>query len=184
MLHGDGKMEYLLINPQSNDQGTYQWTTDLSAGKASAKAHFPNTEGIDFYENSLYVITKKLKLMYILNLDDDTYTVQSTRHGLFAGQPDQIVRLTDNDDSLFYFTEDGGTDAGVHARNRLGQFFTILESSQYSDETTGLSFSPNGKHLYIAYQDDGLLFDVTRIDGLPFSGNTLNVKYHNTPENV
>lgn len=124
--------------------------------------------------------------MYILDLDSNNYTRYSTHEGLFAGQPDQIVRLTGNttsvnDEGLLYFTEDGGSVAGVHARNRYGQYYTILESREYDDdETTGLSFSPNHLHLYIAYQDNGILFDVTRIDGLPFSANTLNVKYHKT----
>jgi len=66
----------------------------------------------------------------------------------------------------------------VHARNSLGQYYTILESNVYKDETTGLAFSPDAKHLYFAYQETGLLFDITRIDGLPFNARTLNVKYH------
>lgn len=125
--------------------------------------------------------------MYILNLDLGTYESRSTEDGLFNGQPDQIVRLFDDnivdvDDTLVYFTEDGGRLAGVHARNVEGQFFTILESRRYRDETTGLSFSPDAKHLYVAYQDNGLLFDVTRSDGLPFYAKTLNVKYHNVDQ--
>ena len=35
-------------------------------------------------------------------------------------------------------------------------------------ETTGIAFSPDGKHMYFAYQGDGILFDVTRTDGLTF----------------
>lgn len=68
--------------------------------------------------------------------------------------------------------------AQVHARNNLGQYYTILESHVYEDETTGLAFSPDSKHLYVAYQETGLLFDITRVDGLPFNARTLNVKYH------
>lgn len=122
--------------------------------------------------------------MYILDLDLGIYESHSTTSGLFNGQPDQIVRMFDDhmddiDDTLVYFTEDGGRLAGVHARNVDGQFFTIFESHQYTDETTGLSFSPDAKHMYVAYQDNGLLFDVTRTDGLPFYAKTLNVKYHN-----
>lgn len=184
MLQGPGAVDYLVIDPTSDDQGTYSWTTNFNLARASARQHFPNGEGIDVYENELYFISKAQKMMYILDLDSNTYTRHSTREGLFAGQPDQIVRLTGNtsiqDEGLLYFTEDG-TVAGVHARNQNGDFFTILESREYADETTGLSFSPDAKHLYIAYQDNGLLFDVTRIDGLPFSAKTLNVKYHNTP---
>jgi len=73
-------------------------------------------------------------------------------------------------------------DAGVHGRNIAGQYLTVLESHELSDETTGLAFSPNGMHMYVAYQDNGLLFDITRTDGLPFHAKTLNVKYHNVDD--
>lgn len=68
--------------------------------------------------------------------------------------------------------------SGVHARNIAGQYLTVVESHELSDETTGLAFSPDAMHLYVAYQDDGLLFDVVRRDGFPFHAKTLNVKYH------
>jgi hypothetical protein len=141
----------------------------------------PGAEGIDVRGNTLYFISKVYKSMFILNLDDGTYANYTTKSGLFDGQSDQIVRLVDDEalDSILYFTEDGGTYAGVHGRNQAGQYFTILESHEYPDETTGLSFSPDSKHMYIAYQDNGFLFDISRTDGLPFNARTLNVKYHN-----
>ena len=82
--------------------------------------------------------------------------------------------------NMVTFTEDGGDRAGVHARNDLGAYLTILESSEYENETTGLSFSPDGKAMYVAYQVDGLLFEIRREDGLPFYGRSLNVAYHAT----
>jgi hypothetical protein len=123
--------------------------------------------------------------MYILNLDDGTYKNYTTVDGLFQGQPDQIIRLRDDDnvtsssDFILYFTEDGGQYAGVHGRDVEGNYYTIFESYVYFDETTGLSFSPDSKHMYIAYQKNGLLFDIQRIDGYPFNAKTLSVKYHN-----
>jgi hypothetical protein len=180
MLTGPGTLEYLILNPKDRSKGTYEWTTNFRRAQNNAQQYFPNAEGIDRYKNELVFISKRFKLMITLNLDDGTYTRVSTISGLFSGDPDQIVRLTDTDESLLYFTEDGGDIAGVHARNRLGQFYTILESPFYADETTGLSFSPDAKHMYIAYQENGILFDVTRKDGLPFTANTLNVKFHST----
>ena len=56
---------------------------------------------------------------------------------------------------------------------------SVLESPVWKDETTGLAFSPDGMHLYVAYQANGLLFDVTREDGLPFDGRSINAKFHN-----
>ena len=43
-------------------------------------------------------------------------------------------------------------------------------------ETTGISFSPDGKHMYFAFQEDGMLFDLTRDDGLSFHGKTVKLK--------
>ena len=71
----------------------------------------------------------------------------------------------------------------VQARNDRGQYFTILESDVYEDETTGLAFSPDAKHLIFAYQETGVLYDITRTDGLAFNGRTLNVKYHSSATN-
>ena len=120
-------------------------------------------------------------MMFILNLDDNTYTRQSTRRGVFVGEPDQVKRILDDDNKRLYFTEDGGQRAGVHGRNSKGQFFTILEARDYAgDETTGLAFSPDGRFLYVAYQWTGLLFEIKRRDGLPFQERSLNVKYHAT----
>lgn len=115
--------------------------------------------------------------MFILNLDNGTYKNFTTVAGLFKGQPDQILRIVPND-GILYFTEDGNKPAGIHGRNANGKYFTILEGPGYADETTGLAFSPNNKHMYVAYQDNGILFEITRIDGLPFDGQVLNVKYH------
>ena len=65
------------------------------------------------------------------------------------------------------------------SRDEFGRFFTILESPVFEDETTGLSFSHDKKHMYVAYQENGILFDVTREDGLTFDAKSLDVKYHN-----
>lgn len=76
--------------------------------------------------------------------------------------------------------QEGGKNAGIHARDSQGRFFTILESPVYEDESTGLAFSPDGMHLYVAYQRNGVLLDVWRKDKQPFTTKTLNIKYHNT----
>jgi secreted PhoX family phosphatase len=118
-----------------------------------------------------------------LDLDAKTYEVHSTVSGIFDGMPDQVKRLVHDDEngvqkSLLYFCEEGGVENGVHARDENGWFFTILESDTFNDETTGLAFSPDGKHLYVSFQHKGMIFDIWREDGLPFYGKTLNVKYH------
>ena len=119
-------------------------------------------------------------MLFELNLDTMQYTRHQTESGVFDGEPDQIKRILNTaGEEFLYFTEDGGEFAGIHGRDKTGIFFTILESEVYDDETTGLAFSPDFRHMYVAYQETGLLFDVSRTDGHPFNAKSLDVKYHN-----
>jgi hypothetical protein len=110
--------------------------------------------------------SKKLAQLYELDLDDMTYTNSSTKGGLFDGTPDQLQRIGHSgneekndqqqlDESILYFSEEAGKDSGVHGRTSEGDYFTILESPVYSEEVTGMAFSPDGLRLYLAYQTDG-----------------------------
>jgi hypothetical protein len=179
MLHGSGTLEWLILR---ND-GTYYWTTDLEEARKQTEDYYRNSEGMDVFGNKLYFVSKVQKEMFILNLDTLTYEKFSTIFGLFDGQPDQMVRLIQDGssperDNLLYFCEERGDDNGIHARDANGWFFTILESPDWVGETSGLSFSPDGKHMYFSYQWQGLIYDVWREDGLPFYGKTLDVQYH------
>eukprot|EP00977_Amphora_coffeiformis_P016670 scaffold5220_cov188-Amphora_coffeaeformis.AAC.2 len=191
ILLGPGTTDFLVLNPNgSGTGGTFEWTLNRQRARRSAAIYYPNSEGIDVHDGQLYFVSKVYQEMYTLDLDARTYTVESTDRGLFNGGPDQIKRILNHDDNgttlpsnyddLLFFTEDGGIRAGIHARNAAGAYLTILESDVYENETTGLSFSPDGKAMYIAYQNDGLLFEIRREDGLPFYGNSLNVAYHAT----
>lgn len=178
MLHGDGDVDFLMIHPTSNSGGTFKWTTDKESAKENARSYYPQTEGVDFYGSQLFFVCKRIYQVFTINLDEGTYTNQTTVNGLFDGKPDQMQRILDDPNDILYFTEEGGVDAGVHARDSIGRFYTILESPVYTDETSGLAFSPDAKHLYIAYQATGKLFDIWRLDGLPFTAKKLDVKHH------
>lgn len=182
MLHANGTIDYLIVHPNENRTGgTFEWTDNLEDAKNNARSFYPQTEGIDIYEDQMFVVCKAIKQMFVFNLDNMTYYNESTVSGLFDGGPDQMKRILDGSDSdLLYFTEEGGVDAGVHARDEKGQFYTVFESPTYSGETTGLSFSPDGKHMYVAYQEVGVLLDIWRDDGFSFGARTLNVKYHHS----
>lgn len=178
-----GDMEYLVIKPSNNNEteGTYVWSTDKSAAELSARKYYRNSEGIDVVDNKLFFVSKRREDIYVLDLDGNTYTADSAKGGAFDGQTDQVVSVIgDDDESILYFTEDGGEDAGIHGRDSSGRLFTILESSLYKEETTGLAFSPDFMHMYAAYQSNGVLLDVTREDGYPFTGKELNIKYHSS----
>jgi secreted PhoX family phosphatase len=133
----------------------------------------------------VYFVTKELKRMYILNLRTLRYTSQPTNFGDFDGQPDQVVRVYRDDYDLLFFTEDGGDRPGIYAHRTsrsADEVLTILESSVYvnaDQETTGLAFSPDRRRMYFAIQDAGIIYEVRRVDGLPFDGRSLNVQYNN-----
>lgn len=122
----------------------------------------------------------------VVQIIRDDSTISNSQQGNVESDMSNDVDMIDMKDDItypddiLYFTEDGGQYAGVHGRDMNGQYYTILESYVYSDETTGLAFSPDGKYMYIAYQDDGILFEIKRKDGLPFYGKALQVKYHKT----
>ncbi|CAB9507191.1 osmC-like protein [Seminavis robusta] len=193
ILLGPGTVDYLVLLPNQNDhtQGIYTWIENKRQAKQNAAYYYPNAEGLSVHENSLFVVCKKYNHLYELDLDRLTYTRKSTSSGLFDGTPDQLRKIigppageaanTDGSEEepevLLYFTEDGGEKAGIHARNAKGEVFTVLEG-MYTPETTGLSFSPDGTRMYFAYQEDGMMFEVQRIDGHPFYGKTLNLKNH------
>ena len=145
--------------------------------RKSAQLYYPNAEGIDVANGILYFVSKKDEDLFILDLDRGTYERKIVREEGIDVSPDQLVRLG-SDDDIMYLTEDGGAEAGIHGRDAQGRYFTILESPIYKEETTGLAFSPNKKHMYLAYQKNGIIFDVWRKDGKKFDGGSLNVKYH------
>jgi len=48
---------------------------------------------------------------------------------------------------------------------------TIFEASDekyQADETVGIAFSPDRHKMYAGYQQSGVLFELRRIDNLPF----------------
>lgn len=177
ILYGSGTTDYLLLDPNSN---TFSWTTDKEQAEANAADNFPEAEGTDCAKSRLYFVSKSKRLLFTLDLNGGTYTSESTLHGAFEGSPDALRAILPDDDKYVWFTEDEGDLPGIHARNRNAQYFSVIDGPGFAgDESTGLAFSPNLKHLYFAMQDNGVIFDVTRTDGLPFSGMTLNIKYHN-----
>ena len=189
MLTGSGTTQYLVLRPGNNPRsGTFSWTNSRSTARRSARRFYPQSEGIDAGNGTLYFVCKTKQWMFELDLDAGTYRRSSTDSGVFDGGPDQIARILvdkeednnnrDSDDYLF-LTEDNGNNPGLFGRNRQGKYFTLLQGNGYNDdETTGLAFSPDGRHMYFAFQKDGSVFDITRQDKRPFHGTTLNVKYH------
>jgi hypothetical protein len=154
MLHGNGTLEYLVLQPTGADKGTFTWVTNIGTGKSNAAKYYPDSEGIDVRGSLLYFVCKKIKQLIVLDLDASTYSSTTTTSGLFDGGPDQLQHIIGGNEDVLYFTEEGGRDPGIHGRNAQGLFYTILESPQYTDETTGLAWDPSGHHLYVAFQGE------------------------------
>jgi len=194
-----------LANSDGVRTGRYHWATGAAAeeaARASQATYHAKAEGIDFRPTGctgsgaelsctgrLYFTAKTEKTLVILYIDSATPNtgevhLSSTESGAFNNQPDQISALV-GDGDLVYFCEDGGDDNGVHARDGTGRYYTVLEGyPAYLSETTGLAFSPDKRHMYVSFQgsalinDPGRIFDITREDGYPFGGATLDIKYH------
>ena len=118
-------------------------------------------------------------MMYHLDLDAGTWTRSTTQRGKFDGEPDQIARILGDSNEILYMTEEeDGSMPGIHARDRNGNSFTVLESPLYVEESTGVAFSPDGKSLLVAYQKNGIRLRAWREDGKSFSGAVIDIKYH------
>jgi len=195
----NGTHEYLLLNP---DSMTFEWSRDLNAGNQNAFANYGNCEGIDSRDGHLYVVSKLLKRLFDLNLDTGTYIATSTKSGTFSS-PDQIKHLlsarrrelaeaipgwmperktvVEGNGPILYGTEDGDATPGIFGMDTDGRWFTILEklaSEGYNDESTGLAFSPDHRHLFFCIQVHGICYTTWRKDGHPFDGLYLNLKHH------
>jgi len=169
--------------------GQFYWSSNETLGRKSAEDYFPGSEGIDVVTDEsdgsgvLYFVSKKNYRLFRLNLDSFEYVSTSTLNGSFDGQPDQIKNIVSDNGVLYtYFTEDGKKANGIHGRDKYHRVFTLLEgtddSGAFSSETTGLAFSPDMRHMYAAFQENGVLFDCSRQDGLSFKGRTIDMRYH------
>jgi hypothetical protein len=172
VLHSDGDHSFL----EFTGDGTFRWTTDEDAARSSASKWYPNTEGIQFHEGKLYFMAKERMEMFILDVDNFTWEKEESGkkfygEGSFEEQPDQ--NMFGPTRKFMYFTEDGGKSPGVYARyGRDGTYFTLFQGipgGEYADdETIGIALSPDHRRLYAGIQDAGIIFEITRSDGLPF----------------
>jgi len=156
MLHGDGKQDYLVLFPDAkngNKTGTYDWVDSVHEARANAFITYPSAEGIDRKDNFLYMACKREKMLYVIDLDSKKYVRYSLEIALFDGEPDQVTRIVGDENEIMYFNEDLGSVSGVHARNTLGQMYTILEGPGWTNEVTGLSFDPTGHRMYLCFQE-------------------------------
>ena len=185
-LHGNGTRDYLKFINGTNKFG---WTPSLEEGRQSAQGNYPFTEGISHKgDGILYFVSKKLKALFICNLDTLEYRMELTNDGglmigdgQFSSQPDHVIQTVGSD--ILYFTEDGGRPGVYGRKTSTGEYFAIFEgqAEMYkNDEATGLAWSPDWTRIYVCIQTKGLLFEIRRDDGLPFDHAVKqhHLKYH------
>lgn len=179
-LQGSGVVDYLMLEANSDElTGTFSWNNEIMVARANAARNYPESSGVDVKDSTLAFVVRGLKQLFLLDLDSGTYTMSSTVKGLMEGAPNEIRYVTGtNGETLLYMTEADGQRSGVHVRTESGSLYTVLEGF-YQALTAGFALSPSGHHLYISFQRDGLLFDITRDDGLSFLEPPL--AYEETP---
>lgn len=180
MLQGPGTTEYLMLepNPEVNTTGTFSWTNAIMVARANAAGNYPESKGIGIDGGTLTFAVSGRRQLYSLDLDAGEYKRTSTNTSLLEGEPNEIRFVTGTDRTLLYITEAGGQRAGVHARTDSGLVYTIFEGF-YEPLTAGFALSPDGRHMYTSYELEGLVFDITRDDGLSFFDPPLD--YEVTP---
>lgn len=178
-----GSHDFLLFHSSddTNTTGTFSFTTDFAKAQENALNYYKNAEGIECMEGICYMVTKRDKYLFTMNMEDSTFVRTSTQSGAFNNQPDQIRLLVGDENEIVYFCEDGGADCGVHGRDKDGNFFSIIDGTDYDTETTGLDFTPDGMRMLMAFQGDpGCIWMFWREDGYPFTGAVLDIKYHSS----
>ena len=178
----------------THSRGTHQWSTSFARGRQSAQIYYPRTEGIDCHDGRLFFVSKERKEQFVLDLDDETFTTTTTVSGMFdqiaytrngivdkgdgKGKGRRILSKGSKGQPMLFFLEESGGRNGIHARDRLGNYHTILEGQDANwVETTGLAFSPDRRHMYFAFQQEGLLYDVWREDGGRFDAEIHRADY-------
>ena len=100
MLHGDGKLDFLVLEPDGkndNKTGTYNFVDSVHAARKNAYETYPSAEGIDRHGSMLYMACKREKMLYVLDLDSNKYVRYGLEMALFDGEPDQVSRIIGDD---------------------------------------------------------------------------------------
>jgi secreted PhoX family phosphatase len=86
--------------------------------------------------------------------------------GSFDAQPDHLIV---SPSGTIVLTEDGGSTPGTFAYDG-SKYLTYFETTFSGDEMTGIAFSPDRMYMFVCVQSVGLMFQIYRDDGQPFSG--------------
>lgn len=157
-----GQHDFLVLHSDR----TFSWSTEYDAAQASAFEHFRDAKSITVNDGKLYIVSKALNQVVCLNLDVLSYTITSR-----AAELEPLVG-----NSTFFFPE-GPNVFGRDEMDKEKYFILFFTDALPSVETIGVVESPDQKHLYVSYQETGLIYDVQRIDSEPFQGPFVDINY-------
>lgn len=183
-----GSTDFILFHPTNPEdpahlRGTFSYTTNFTLAMENSYDWAKACEGIECVNGICYMVCKREKYLFIMDMKAETFTRESTMTGAFEGQPDQIRVILDDTEGLLYFCEDGTNLGGVHARTPGGKYLSIIDGPGYDTETTGLDFTEDGMTMIVSFQSDpGCIWQFWREDGHPFTGAVLDIKYHDKAE--
>ena len=124
-----GSYDYVVLN----DDRTFTWSSDrdVGPGDINSEGYFPKAEGINVYNGILNFVSKEEKMLFTLDLEQETWTKSSTNSGLFDGQPDQLARTFGSSSTFLFFCEDAKeTGNDLHGRNmNTGEYFTLIQGA-------------------------------------------------------
>jgi hypothetical protein len=156
--------QYLQLNPgqAGQESGTFEWVTNIDDATPELYA---GSEGIDAKDGVLIFVSQFDRHIFFLNLAAGTYQRRNTPFNI--EQPDNLVILGDG----LWLCQNGGMQAGVWVRDfdpdgtNAAQ---VLYGTDYEVETAGISFSPDGKMMYVSFQDEAT-WQFWRVDGQSFA---------------
>jgi len=99
MLHGDGKLDYLVVFPDEENAtktGIFDWVDgEYPRGPSKCLVFtYPSAKkDIDRKDNILYMACKREMMLYVIDLDSNKYVRYSLEIALFDGEPDSVTRI-------------------------------------------------------------------------------------------
>ena len=128
---------------------------DLKAAEDNAKEFYPNVEGIDSNDGNVYFVSKMLQRLVILNLAEQTYSCVWQYNKWQLCRPTRSSWATHSRRSKsLVFVWRRRRNIGCLWTSGHGRYFTVMEGQTdgRNDESTGLAWSPNAKHMLVTYQ--------------------------------
>lgn len=108
-------VEYLVLVPTPDDpsRGVFTWIDDEDLGRDSAANYFAAVSSLDVYDGGLYMTSEDRQELFILDIDNEEYTSESTDVGDFGGDPASVVHILSGHESRRRRQREGSFMQGI-----------------------------------------------------------------------